>query len=65
MTDHGLRGQFAFLDQVEVILAEMRGAEFIRWCVEVACEIFYRMDVASDSILRIVAPLEFFQHALS
>src|SRR6266496_4912524 len=56
--------ELAVAKQVNLILANMFWAEAIGRTVEVPREIFYRVNVGTDSVLSVVATLELVQHQL-
>src|SRR6266852_2426967 len=59
----GLRCLFV-LDQEQLVLANMLGAELVGWLMEVFGELGDRVQVKTDGGGRIVADLEILQHAL-
>ena len=50
---------------MNLILADVVGAELIRRTVEVGGEVFNRVDVGPHGVRRVVATLEFIQHPLA
>ena len=60
----GPRREFAVTKQVNLVLANMFWAEAIWRTVEVLREIFYRVNVGTDSVLSVVATLKLIQHLL-
>src|ERR1039458_3485501 len=57
--------ELALAKQIRLVLANMFRAKPFRRTMEVLREILHRVDVATSSALRIVAPLELIQHPLT
>ena len=57
--------QFPLAKQIRLVLADVIGAELVRTAVEVSCELSYRAQLGTQSSLRVVSTLEFFEHQLA
>jgi hypothetical protein len=56
--------QLPIAKQVDLVLAYVAGAKPLRRTMEVLGKILHRVDVATDSVRRVVATLKFIQHQL-
>ena len=58
-------GVLLFVEQVELVSADLLGATFSWRLAEMLSELLDSMDITAGSVLGIVATLEFFQHSLT
>jgi hypothetical protein len=58
-------GEVPFLDKIELILADMLGAEAVRWGPEILGEVGHTAQIAVDRQRRIVAQVQVVMHALA
>jgi len=64
-SDNRTYGEFALIQEVQLVPPQMLRTELVRTLAKVTGKIFDRKQVQSNRFGRIVSTLEFFQHPLS
>ncbi len=63
--NHRVRSRLSFPKQIRLILAQLAGAELIRWTFEIARQVFDCLAIGAYRTLRVITVLEFLDHHFS